>query len=84
MVKECNPDSLIICTLGNIKKREIYSLVQKAVKLYGDEKVVQFKVPDYEIEGYGSDWHPSFSSQEKIAKFVAENINEFIKKFYDN
>ena len=84
LVKECNPDSLIICTLGNIKKREIYSLVQKAVKLYGDEKVVQFKVPDYEIEGYGSDWHPSVSSQEKIAKFVAENINEFIKKFYNN
>ena len=84
LVKECNPNSLIICTLGNIKKREIYSLVQKAVKLYGDEKVVQFKIPDYEIEGYGSDWHPSVSSQEKIAKFVAENINEFIKKFYNN
>ena len=82
LVKECNPGSLIICTLGNIKKREIYSLVEKAVKLYGDERVVHFKVPDYEIDGYGSDWHPSISSQEKIAKMVAENISEIIKKYY--
>ena len=51
LVKECNPDSLIICTLGNIKKREIYALVEKAVNIYADEKVVQFKVPDYKIEG---------------------------------
>jgi lysophospholipase L1-like esterase len=84
LVKECNPDSLIICTLGNINKREINALVEKAVQLYGDEKVVYFKVPDYKIEGYGSDWHPSVSSQEKISKFVADNINEIIKKYYNN
>ena len=84
LVKECNPNSLIVCTLGNIKKREIYRLVEKAVKLYGDKKVINFKVPDYEIDGYGSDWHPSISSQEKIANFVAENLSEFIKKYYNS
>ena len=40
LVKECNPDSLIICTIGNIKKKNIYKLVEKAVKMYGDKKVV--------------------------------------------
>ena len=84
LVKECNPNSLIICTLGNIKKRNIYRLVEKAVKLYRDEKVVIFEVPEYEVDKYGSDWHPSVASQEKIGKIVAENIGEFIKKYYNN
>lgn len=84
LVKECNPDSLIVCTIGNIKKKNIYRLVEKAVQIYGDEKVVNFEVPEYEVDGYGSDWHPSISSQEKIAKIVAENLGIFIKKYYNN
>ena len=84
LVKECNPNSLIICTLGNIKKKVIYRLVEKAVKLYKDKQVVVFEVPEYEVDKYGSDWHPSVASQEKIGKIVAENISEFIKKYYNN
>ena len=84
LVKECNPDSLIVCTIGNIKKKNIYKLVEIAVKMYGDEKVVNFEVPEYEVDKYGSDWHPSISSQEKIAKSVAENLSKFIKKYYNN
>ena len=84
LVKECNPDSLIICTIGNIKKKNIYRLVEKAVKIYGDEKVLNFEVPEYEIDKYGSDWHPSIASQEKIGKIVAENLSIFIKKYFNN
>ena len=84
LVKECNPDSLIVCTIGNIKKKNIYRLVEIAVKMYGDEKVVNFEVPEYEVDGYGSDWHPSIASQEKIAKIVADNLSKFIKKYYNN
>ena len=84
LVKECNPDSLIICTIGNIKKKNIYRLVEKAIKMYGDEKVLNFEVPEYEVDKYGSDWHPSIASQEKIAKIVADNLSKFIKKYYNN
>ena len=41
-------------------------------------------MPEYEVDGYGSDWHPSISSQEKIAKSVAENLSKFIKKYFNN
>ena len=84
LIKECNPGSLIVCTIGNIKKKNIYRLVEKAVQIYGDEKVVNFEVPEYEVDKYGSDWHPSVASQEKIGKIVAENLSIFIKKYFNN
>ena len=81
MIKECNPDSLIICTVGNICKNEIYKLIEKAVKLFGDEKVINFEIPpQYAEDGYGSDWHPSVVSQERFSKIIAEKLKEFIKK----
>ena len=82
LVKECNPNSLIICTIGNINKKNIYRLVEKAVERYGDERVVNFEVPYYERDKYGSDYHPSEASQEKIGKSVAENIKEIINKYF--
>ena len=81
MIRECNPDSLIICTVGNIGKNEIYKLIEKAVKLFGDEKVINFEIPpQYAEDGYGSDWHPSIVSQERFSKIIAEKLNEFIGK----
>ena len=41
-------------------------------------------MPEYEVDKYGSDWHPSIASQEKIAKIVADNLSKFIKKYYNN
>ena len=79
MVKECNLNSLIICTVGNIGNNEICKLIEKAVKLFGNEKVISFEIPpQYAEDGYGSDWHPSVASQERFSKLVAEKLNELI------
>jgi hypothetical protein len=82
IVKECNPDSLIICTVGNIGENPIYKLIVEAVKLFGDEKVVDFELPPQNVDdGYGSDWHPSIASQESFSKIVAAKIEELYKEY---
>ena len=82
LVKECNPDSLIICTVGNIGNNEIFKLIENAVKIYNDEKVISYELPPQSVEdGYGSDWHPSVASQERFSKIVADKLNEFIKEY---
>ena len=82
LIKECNPSSIIICTMSYIERKVVYTLVQKAVELYNDEKVFCFEVPEYEIDKYGSDYHPSESSKEKVGKIVADNIKEIINKYF--
>ena len=80
LVKKCNPDSIIICTVGNIGNNEIFKLIESAVKIYNDEKVTTFELPpQYAEDGYGSDWHPSVASQERFSKIVADKLKEFIK-----
>ena len=44
MVKECNPKALIICTVGNIGNNEIFKLIENAVRIYNDEKVISYEI----------------------------------------
>ena len=44
MVKECNPEALIICPVGNIGNNEIFKLVENAVRIYNDEKVIIYEI----------------------------------------
>ena len=81
-VRKYNPDSLIICTVGNIGENPIYKLIDEAVKLINDEKVISYELPPQNPDdGYGSDWHPSIASQESFSKIVAEKIKEIYKEY---
>ena len=63
MVKECNLNLLIIYTVSSIGNNEIYKLFEKAVKLFGNEKVISFELPpQYAEDGNGyligiHQWH---------------------------
>ena len=82
IVKECNPNSLIICTVGNIGTNPIYKLIVQAVKLFGDEKVINYELPPQNTDdGFGSDWHPSEASQKRFSYIVAAKILELYEKF---
>jgi lysophospholipase L1-like esterase len=80
MVRENNPNSYIICTLGTMGCDATLNLVDKAVKLFGDSKVSFFQSPrqDMNKDGIGSDWHPNAVTHEKLSKIVAEKISEVI------
>lgn len=79
-VREKNPDSYIICTVGTLGCEGIYTLIEKAIKLFGDNKVSSFLSPSQNMsDGLGSDWHPSAITHQKLSKLVAEKISEVLK-----
>ena len=79
-VRENNPDSYILCTVGTLGCEEIYTLIEKAIKLFGDEKCSSFLSPSQDMnDGLGSDWHPSAITHQKLSKLVAEKISEVLK-----
>ena len=76
-IREANPDSYIICTVGTLGCEEIYTLIEKAIKLFGDSRVRSFLSPSQNMnDGLGSDWHPSAVTHQKLSKLVAEKISE--------
>ena len=81
-VRKYNPESIIICTVGNIGENQMYKLIEKAVNLIDDKKVISFELPKQNPkDGYGSNWHPSVASQERFSKIVAEKIKEIYKEY---
>ena len=80
VVRENNPDSYIICTLG-IGSTATLNLVEQAVKLFDDDKVsfFEFPKPDYSKDGVGSDGHPNAITHEKYSKLVTEKISEIVQ-----
>ena len=78
-VREHNPDSYIVCTLGTLGCGEIYTLIEQAIKLFGDSRVTSFLSPTQDMnDGLGSDWHPSAVTHQKLSKIVAEKISEIL------
>lgn len=77
-LRELNPDSKIICTVGMMGD-ELYKTIECAADEYtsktGDMNVVcyRFDVQD-SADGYGGDYHPSAATHEKAAKKFAEFI----------
>lgn len=80
MVREANPDSIIICTQGLMACDGIVNLVEPAIKRFNDEnnnKAYFFRSPpNDEKDGYGSLFHPSTITQKKLSAFIAEKIKE--------
>ena len=77
MVREANPDSIIICTLGTLQCDATVDLVEQAVNNYKEEKVFFFRSPPYDInDGYGSIYHPTPIAQKKISQFASEQISQ--------
>ena len=79
-VRNKNPDSYIICTLGTLNPKDMYTLLKEGVKLFGGKKISVFESPvqDMDEDGLGADWHPSKKTQEKLANLVAEKISEIL------
>lgn len=79
-VRENNPEAYIICTMGTMGGPEIYELVAQAVTDYktstGDESIMSYHSPthNYQVDGIGSDWHPSATTQQNSAYLLADKI----------
>ena len=62
-----------------IGNKIIYPLIEKAVELVGDNKIICFESPKQDKEdGYGANYHPSVITHEKLSKLVAEKIKSLL------
>ncbi len=78
-IRAKNPDAYIICTLGAMGQN-LYPEIEKRVMELNDNKVsaMQFDVQK-EDDGIGSDWHPSYITQQKMA----DKLTEYIRSNYN-
>jgi len=79
VVREKNPESYIICTLGTMGGEEVYDIIEQAVENYksesGDQRVMSYKsAVQNPADGIGSDWHPSEITQQNSAYVLADKI----------
>ncbi|MBO5319836.1 MAG: hypothetical protein J6B01_08555 [Ruminococcus sp.] len=77
MVRKCNPDAHIICTMGTMGGNDVvYPLIEEAVKQFGDKKVTCYEsvTQNIQMDGVGSDWHPSAVTQQNSAYVLADKI----------
>ncbi len=78
-VRRYNPDAHIICTLGIMGCQDEYPLIEQAIAEYtkssGDTKVTSYMSPvQSQADGYGADWHPSKTTQQKNAYLLSDKI----------
>ena len=76
LVRENNPKSYILCTVGIMGGGdEIYPLIEKAIKLVGDDKISSYKSTVQNMnDGLGSDWHPSLKTQTYNSYVLSDKI----------
>lgn len=83
MVRQSNPHTSILCTLGIMGDR-LYPYVEQAVNGYsretGDSNITVMKF-DVQLaaDGYAANFHPSRATHSKAAKKLTDHIKELMK-----
>ena len=79
-VREVNPDANILCTVGVMATaaKDLVGEAVSRVNAFGDNKVFFKEVflQNGEVDGIGADWHPTESTQKKLAEYLVEFIKE--------
>lgn len=82
-VREANPDAYIICAHGVLENKlmpEIKEQVERYSSNTSDTKIAafEFNYQNGEVDGYGSDYHPSAKTQIKMAEQIIPFISELM------
>ncbi len=79
-VRNNNPDAYIICTLGTMGGNDsICPLIEQAVEQFktdtGEQRIMYYEsITQTQSDGYGSDWHPTQTTQQNSAYVLADKI----------
>ncbi|WP_438432671.1 GDSL-type esterase/lipase family protein [Gorillibacterium sp. sgz500922] len=81
-VRDRNPQARILCTLGIMGDR-LFPFLEQAVADYAgktsDDRIGTMKFDvQLEADGYGSDWHPSGTTQRKATEKLTAKIKAFM------
>ena len=81
LIREKNPNAIIVCTIGLMGCEYMFPLIEKAIMLFGDPKVRSFLIPAQNPEdGIGAQYHPNAVSHQKASIIVADKLKEFIEE----
>ena len=81
-VRELNPNSLIICTMGTMGGEELYAYIEKAARSHiertGDTRVICYLSDpiDMQRDGCGTGEHPNEITQRKSAQKLVDVIRQ--------
>lgn len=79
LVREKNPNALIICIIGMMGCDDLFPLINQAISFLGDDKIYAFLFPEQRIQdGIGAEFHPNIVSHAKWGKILAQIIKEVI------
>ena len=85
-VRELNPNSLIVCTMGTMGCEELYPFVERAVRIHsertGDTQVICYKSDpiDMQRDGCGTGEHPNEITQRKSAQKLVSVIRQTLSQ----
>ena len=81
IIREKNPEALIVCTLG-LMGADLFPNIQNAVNTYssetGDEKITCVKLP--QTSAYAADWHPAEKGHSRGADVLTNALQKLITK----
>ncbi len=85
-IRELNPNSLIVCTMGTMGCEELYPFIERAVRIHcertGDTQVICYKSDpiDMEKDGCGTGEHPNEITQRKSAQKLVSVIRQTLSQ----
>jgi len=79
IVREKNPDSIIICIYGMMGREDLFPLILEGIESLNDDKIYGFLFPEQKFEdGYGAQYHPNEVSNKKWAKILTAIIKNIL------
>ena len=79
IVREKNPDSIIICIYGMMGREDLFPLILEGIESLNDDKIYGFLFPEQKFEdGYGAQYHPNEVSNKKWAKILTAIVKNIL------
>ena len=89
-IHKAQPEAAIICTVGTMGCSEMFPYIEDAVEQFrrtssmGDRITAYLSATqDMNSDGLGSDWHPTYTTQQKAAAVLADKICRMIGRESD-
>ena len=80
LVRNKNPDAIIICIYGMMGGHELFYLIMEAIESLKDDKIYGFLFPEQNGEdGMGAQLHPNEISNKKWGKQLADIIKDILE-----
>ncbi|MCR4795119.1 MAG: carbohydrate binding domain-containing protein [Ruminococcus sp.] len=89
-IHKAQPKAFIVCTVGTMGCAEMYPYIEEAIKQFKTETDIGDRIISYlsatqdmNNDGLGSDWHPTYATQQRSAAVLTDKICRLIGRESD-